>query len=95
MKLTLEEKRPCQCTAHDDLEENGTITESITISIQTYACIKNVYLFFFIICIIIMLKPDESVIFEIAIFSLLLKIQTSNFETSFRVLTSLSVQNLE
>ena len=37
----------------------------------------------------------KNAILEIAIFSFSLEIHTSNFETSLRVLSSLSVQNLE
>ena len=45
--------------------------------------------------IIMMLNQMKNEIFEIAIFSFLLYIQTSNFDTAFWVLSSLSVQNLE
>ena len=47
---------PMHCS--DDLKENGTNTKSITISVTSYAGIKNSPLLIIII-IIIMLKPDE------------------------------------
>ena len=39
----LEEKQPCYIHAHDDLEENGTKTESIAISVMELCMYKNVY----------------------------------------------------
>ena len=41
--MHLEEKRPCRCTAHDDLEENGTRTKSITISVRELCLYQKLF----------------------------------------------------
>ena len=59
------------------MEENGTRTKSITISVTELhvcvykkACFTMVIMYLLFLTIMMMLEPDESAIFEIAIFSL-------------------------